>query len=118
MKKLLILIVGFALFLHFYPQPELDKWYSGQKDDALDGFSDTFGTEAKRKTDVILIDLKEDMKSFTTKERAQLEEIADSRRLMKAFYSDYCLAKKRQFKMRAGVQAKICKTISKHPRLL
>jgi len=118
MKKLLILIVGFALFLHFYPQPELEEWYQGVKGDALDGFSDTFDTEARLKTDVILIDLKEDLKKFTSKERKQLTEIADSRRSVKAFYIDYCVAKKREFKMRAEVQAKICKTISKHTRLL
>ena len=118
MKKLLILIVGFALFLHFYPQPELEEWYNGLKSDALDGFSDTFDTEARLKTDVILIDLKEEMKLFTPKERKQLEDIADSRRSVKAFYTDYCLVNKREFKMRAGVQKAICKTISKHTRLL
>ena len=118
MKKLLILIVGFALFLHFYPQPELEEWFNGQKSDALDVFSDTFDTEARLKTDVILIELKNDMKLFTPKERAQLVEIADSRRSVKSFYTDYCVAKKREFKMRVGVQSKICKTISKHTRLL
>ena len=118
MKKLLILIVAFALFLHFYPQPELEQWYGEQKGAALDGFSDTFDTQARISPKKILIDLNRDMKNFTPKELKKLNEIVVSRREVKAFYSDYCQAKKRQFIFRPSVQGKICKTISKYTNLL
>ena len=118
MKKLLILIVAFALFLHFYPQPELEEWYGKKKDSALEGFSDVFDTQARISPNRILIDLRHDMKYFTPKERAKLEDIATSGRSIKDFYDESCIAKKRQFVFRPDTLRKVCKTISNYIRLL
>jgi hypothetical protein len=45
MKNLLILIVSAALFLHFYPQPEVTKFYDEQKNSLLDGFAEFSDTK-------------------------------------------------------------------------
>jgi hypothetical protein len=52
MKNLLILIVAIALFLHFYPQPEVTKFYNEQKEALLEGFSDFSDTRVSPEDDV------------------------------------------------------------------
>ena len=39
MKKILILIVGIALYLHFYPNPDATKWYEDKKSAFLNTLS-------------------------------------------------------------------------------
>ena len=53
MKNLLILIVAVALFLHFYPQPELDDWFAQQKETILTSFSEATDTQVSLKSDKI-----------------------------------------------------------------
>jgi len=118
MKKLLILIVAFSVFLHFYPQPQLEKWYEDKKEAALNGLSDIFDTKASLNTDKILTDLKSKMRYFSQQERVQLEQLVSSRKSVKIFYADICLAKKRQLIFRPVIQGEICNTISKYTNLL
>ena len=40
MKNILILIVAAAVFLHFYPQPEVTKFYEDKKNMLLDSFAE------------------------------------------------------------------------------
>ena len=118
MKKLLILIVAFAVFLHFYPQPQLKKWYEDKKEAALSGLSDIFDTKARLYTEKILTDLKGEMRYFNQQERVQLMQLVSSRKSVKTFYADICLAKKHQLIFRPVVQDKICNTILQYNNLL
>ncbi len=56
MKNLLILIVAAAVYLHFYPQPEVTKFYNETKQSLLDGFSKFSDTSVRLKADKIFID--------------------------------------------------------------
>lgn len=118
MKNLLILIVAIAIFLHFYPQPEVDEFYEDSLTFLDETFGDTFDTQSRLDPKKILIDLKSDIPTFKIKERAKLEELASSRQSLKAFYDDYCTANKRAKDYRPYVQQKICKTIAKYRKLL
>ena len=118
MKNLLILIVAFAVFLHFYPQPHLEKWYEYKKQSTLDALSNIFDTKARLNTDKILTDLKSKMGDLSQQERVQLEQLVSSRKSVKAFYADICLAKKPQIIFRPVVQREICQTISEYTNLL
>jgi hypothetical protein len=118
MKNLLILIVAFALFLHFYPQPKLEKWYNDKIEAALNTFPDTFDTKVRLNTDKILTDLKSEMHYFSPQERAELTQLVSSRKSVKTFYADICLAKKRQLIFRPVILSQICQTISKYTNLL
>ena len=118
MKKLLILIVVIALFLHFYPQPKLESWYNEQKNSALETFSDATDTKVRIKIDVIITDLKPHLGSFNSKELNYLNEITKSRHTVKAFYTTTCIEKKRYKKLQVMNKNKICKVISKYASLL
>ena len=56
-EKYIILIVAAALFLHFYPQPELEAWFEEQKTEVLKVFSDATDTKVRLKSDKIYQDL-------------------------------------------------------------
>ena len=118
MKKLLILIVACSVLLYFYPQPNLEAWYSAKKQASLFWFSDTFDTKARVNTDRILFDLKSKINHFTPKEQAKLEEIVSSIHSVNAFYTDFCVTTKRQYILRSTVQKDICKAISQYAHLL
>ena len=118
MKNLLILIVAFAVFLHFCPQPQLEKWYQYKKEAALSALSNIFNTKARLNTDKILTDLKSKMPDLSQQEQVQLEKLLSSKESVKAFYTDICLTKKRRPIFRPVVQSEICKTISKYTSLL
>jgi len=118
MKNILILIVAAALFLHFYPQPEVTKFYNETKETLLEGFSEFSDTNVRLKADKIFIDLKPELKSFSSEEVDSLKEITSSRKNVNVFYQDYCKDKKRSAIFHSANQAKICKTISQYENML
>ncbi|PCI58221.1 MAG: hypothetical protein COB45_01250 [Gammaproteobacteria bacterium] len=118
MKNLLILIVAFALFLHFYPQSEVTKFYDDQKKMLLDGFSQFSDTKVRLKADKIFIDLKPKLKQFSSEEVKHLKEITLSRANVKSFFEEYCKSKKRSVIFHSTNQAEICKTISQYESML
>lgn len=118
MKNILILIVAAAIFLHFYPQPEVTKFYNETKETLLAGFSAFSDTSVRLKADKILIDLKPELNSFSANEVDSLKEITSSRENVNKFYQDYCKHKKRSAILHPTNQSKICKTISKYESML
>ena len=118
MKNILILIVAAAVFLHFYPQPEVTKLYTETKASLLHSFAEFSDTNVRLKADKILIDLKPELKSFSAKELDSLKEITSSRSNVNAFFQDYCKHKKRSATFHPTNQSKICKTISKYESML
>jgi len=117
MKNLLILIVSIAVFLHFYPQPELTAWYNEQKDTALESFSDATDTKVRLKADKIYEDLKPKLNQFRPSEQRYLKEITSSRPNIKKFNREYC-GKQQDPKLHRNNQALVCSTIAKYSNLL
>ncbi|MEW6983712.1 hypothetical protein AAD001_13755 [Colwelliaceae bacterium 6471] len=118
MKKLLILIVAIALFLHFYPQPEVDKKFEELKNTLLTQFSDATDTKVRLKADKIYTDLESQFDTFNSDEIIYLKEITLTRRSVKAFYAEYCQGKKSNPKFHSTNLAKVCKTIDNYQSLL
>jgi len=117
MKNLLILIVFAAVFLHFYPQPELERWFNNQKQSAVTAFSDATDTRARLSPTIIYRDLKPEFKSFNSEELKILQEMTSSRKLVENFNSEYCRSNKRSPGFHSSNQEKICKVISKYQNL-
>lgn len=90
MKNLLILIAAFAVFLHFYPQPELESWYEEQKQNAISTFSDATDTQARLNPEKIYQDLTPFLKQFNEDELIYLQTITSSRENVVSFYQQYC----------------------------
>lgn len=118
MKNILILIVFAAVFLHFYPQPEVTNFYNKTKESWQDGFAEFSDTSVRLKSDKILIDLKPELQHFSPKEIVLLEEVASSRKNVNDFYQDYCKSKKRSNVFHPKNQTKVCKTIAKYESML
>jgi len=118
MKNLLILIITAALFLHFYPQPEVTKFYDDQKSTLLDVFAKFSDTKVRLKADKILIDLKPKLDQFSLEEVTYLKEITLSRESVKSFFVEYCTSKKRSVIFHSTNQIEVCKTISQYESML
>jgi hypothetical protein len=118
MKNLLILIVAAALFLHFYPQSEVTKFYNEKKDLLLDGFAQFSDTQVRLKSDKILTDLTPKLAQFSDEEVKYLKEISLSRTSVKDFYEQYCVSNKRSFIFHADNQIQVCKTIGQYESML
>ncbi|MDP7592784.1 MAG: hypothetical protein QF552_08865 [Litorilituus sp.] len=118
MKKLLILIVAIALFLHFYPQPEVTKFYNAQKNALIASFSEFSDTKIRLKADKIFTDLQPDFDRFSAREIKYLKEITASRSNVKAFYQHYCTKQKSNRLFHPVNQVSVCKTISHYQSML
>lgn len=117
MKNLLILIVAIALFLHFFPQPEVTEFYEQQKESFLEGFSDATDTKVKLRPQKIYEELRPKFNSFRESELKNLKQITSSRKEVKAFYQTHCLSKKRSPSFHVRNQHTICQTMSKYANL-
>ncbi|MCI2282119.1 hypothetical protein L3081_00275 [Colwellia sp. MSW7] len=118
MKNILILIVGIAVFLHFFPQPEVTKFYNDIRASMDESFSDFSDTSVRLNPDKILIDLKPDLKHFSPAEVDSLKEITSSRKHINEFYQSFCRDNKRSTTFHPNNQAKICRTISNYSSML
>jgi len=118
MKHLLILIVAAALYLHFYPNAAVTKFYDEQKQFLLDGFSELSDTKVRLKADKIYLDLESDLVSFSEKEVKRLKEITSSRDNVKAFYLGICKTEKRDIDFHINNEKKVCATISRYVNML
>jgi len=118
MKKLLILIVAIALFLHFYPQPEVDEKFTEIKTIALDKFSSATDTKVRLKSDKIYTDLEHKFDSFSEEEQKYLKEITATRKQVKDFYLDYCKGDKQTIRFHTVNLTSVCRTIDKYQTLL
>ena len=118
MKNILILIVFAAVFLHFFPQPEVTKFYNKTRDALDDGFAEFSDTKVRLKSDKILIDLKPELQHFSPKEVELLEEMTSSRKNVKTFFEDFCQNKKRSTTFHPKNQTRICKTIDRYQNML
>lgn len=114
MKKLLILIVAAALFLHFYPQPELEEWYTKQKTLVINMFSEATDTQVRLKAAKVYDDLQPQLDSFNREEQQYLQEITANRKTIEDFYNKFCQAEKQSHQFHRSNQQKVCQTISQY----
>ncbi len=117
MKNLLILIVAAAVFLHFYPQPELKSWFNEQKTNVLSEFSEATDTNVRLNPTKIYRDLESSFDQFNGEEIKFVKELTSSRENVKTFYSDYCQNKKSTPKLHRTNQTLVCKTITPYQAL-
>ena len=118
MKHLLILIVAAALYLHFYPNAEVTRFYNDGKAVLLDGFSEFSDTKVRLKADKIYLDLESELEGFSEKEVERLKEITSSRDNVKAFYLTICKTDARDIDFHITNEKKVCSTISRYVNLL
>lgn len=118
MKKLLILIVAAALYLHFYPNEKLNNWALEQKQFVLSHFSDATDTKVRLNPNKIFQDLSRDFAQFNSKEKAYVAEITANRTTLKNFYQQHCLNKKQTPKLHRDNLAKVCHVIGQYSHLL
>lgn len=118
MKNILILIVAAAVFLHFYPQPEVTKFYNESKERILDFFPDYGDSSVRLKSEKIFVDLQSELSSFSAGEIESLKKITSSRSSVKSFYEGFCNNKKRSVIFHPKNQTKICQTISHYENML
>ena len=116
MKKLLILIVAGALYLHFYPNEKLNDWLYEQKTVALSFFSEATDTQVRLNPDKIYQDLSRDFEGFTGKEQKFLADMTSSREKVQSFYQQHCIGKKQTPKLHRENLVKVCKTIAHYSR--
>lgn len=114
MKNLLVIIVAIAVYLHFYPNEQLNEWLSTQKNAVTDKFSEISDTKARVAPSKLLSVLSQDMKKFTKAEVAYVEEIVENRDSLKVFYADYCVTPKDNNRLRRAYQSKVCKAVDQY----
>jgi len=117
MKNLLILIVAVAVFLHFYPQPELEELYQTYKAKILEGFSDATDTRVRLRPQKIYTDLEPHFKQFNETEINALKEITNTRKGVIQFHNDFCEAKRRSASFHVKNQELVCRTIASYSEL-
>lgn len=118
MKNLLILIVAAALFLHFYPQPELEDWLAEQKALVINTFSDATDTQVRLKADKIYTDLKSQFGHFSDEEQIFLKEMTVDRKSVKAFFTEFCVDKQQSPHFHRENQTTVCNKIRQYSSLL
>ena len=114
MKNLLILIVAAAVFLHFYPQPELENWYQEQKESILTGFNNATDTKVKLSVKKVYSDLEREFKHFTPEEITYATELTSDRDKVIKFYKTYCDKPKPDYNFQTANQKIVCKVIGKY----
>jgi len=118
MKNLLILIVAAALFLHFYPQPELEDWFEEQKNSITEVFSEATDTQVRLKADKIYTDLKSQFENFSAEEQEFLRKMTTDRKSVKAFFSEFCKGDKQSSHFHHSNQEKVCHKIEQFSAFL
>lgn len=117
MKNLLILIVAIAIFLHFYPQPELTAWYEEQKTKVLAMFSDATDTHVRLNPHKIYQDVEASFGQFSGEEQKFVKELTETRENVKEFFSNYCEQKKNHARLHHTNQKIVCDKIAPYQSL-
>lgn len=117
MKNLLILIVAIAVYLHFYPQPEVTKFYNEQMATVKEAFNEFSDTKVRLKSDKIFDELKPEFTTFSEQEVEHLKQITSSRETVKEFYFTYCSKTERDHVFHLSNQQKTCSVIDKYRSL-
>ncbi|KGJ95980.1 hypothetical protein [Thalassotalea sp. ND16A] len=114
MKNILIIIVAIAVYLHFYPNEQVNEWYDTYIGQAKQSFSEVAETKVKVAPSKLLNELKRDFDKYTKGEIAYLEKIASSRSSVRAFHQEYCDKNNGNSRLRHEHLKKVCSTIEQY----
>lgn len=113
MKKILILIVAIALYLHFYPQPELNAWYEEKKAEFLDELSKSTKVTFKSNLDGVYEELKEEFIGFSEIELKNLKTITSSLDSLTEYYDNNCHGSEQNKLFHPDNADKVCAKVAK-----
>lgn len=108
MKKLLILIVSVAIYLHFYPNPALTEFYQDKKNQLLNKMSQSSKVTFKKKMNNIYKEIKAEYVGFSATELAKLKDITQSVESIEQFNEEYCIKGKKNKNFHPDHIDKIC----------
>ena len=111
MPTTVLINISLYLFLHFYPQPELEDWYAEQKAMVMDTFSEATDTQVRLKADKIYLDLKSQFDHFSSEEQDFLKEMTADRASVKAFFTKFCQGNQQSPHFHRDNQIKVCSKI-------
>jgi len=117
MKKLLILIVFAAVYLHYYPQPKLTQWFEQEKKTLIDDVAEATDTQVRLNPQKILTDLKPELASFSPGEIIELKKITATRTTVRSFFSQYCNQQVSNPKIQQDNVKKICRRMRNYQSL-
>ena len=112
MKKILILIVVIALFLHFNPQPEVNEFLEEQKTSFLDTMAEFSGTKVRMKSSTIIEKMDDQLASFSPAEMQKLKEITLTRSSVRSYFNKHCKAGQSDPEFHSQKHQKVCSQIS------
>ena len=90
MKKILILIVGIALYLHFYPQPELIQLYEDKKSELLSRLENSTKVTFKVNLADTYKKWEKELNGLSKQELSNLKEVLTSFDSVMNFYDENC----------------------------
>lgn len=96
MKKILILIVTTAIYLHFFPQPELEQFYQEKKASLLNSLSKSTKVGFKANLNGFVEGLTDNSIGFSPEEVNELKAISSSVESLTGFYQETCINKHQQ----------------------
>jgi len=114
MKKLLILIVASAVYLHFYPQPELEQWYNDKKNSILASFNEATDTRVKLSVKKVYSDIELSFNRFSPEEIIYTKNLTSDTEKVISFYKAHCEKPEPDFNFQAANQKIVCKGIGKY----
>ena len=118
MKKLLILIAFAAVFLHFYPQPELESWYDQQKSWLKKEISEATDTQIRLNVEKIIESLHADVENFSPEELDYLKEVTADRDTIKTFFHQHCKSDVATDMLSKANLADICRVMTDYQTLM
>lgn len=118
MKKLLILIAFFLVYLHFYPNPQITEFYEQQKQQLLSMFNSATDTKIRLRPEKIYEDLTNKLNTFTEEEQSYLQQLTHSRQEIKAFFEKHCEHKEYNDQLHPKHVTLVCEAIRRHQSLL
>ncbi|WP_394171811.1 hypothetical protein [Thalassotalea litorea] len=114
MKKILILIVAAAVYLHYYPSPQLNAWWEEQKTAIDNKFNDVMDTKARVSPSKLLSVMAGDLRKASKNERAYIEQLTESRDNIRNYYNEYCSTGKHNRRLSKNLQLNLCSNIEQH----
>ncbi len=117
MKNLLILIVAIAVFLHFFPQPEVEKLYQEQVESLSSIFSGAGGVSLK--LEKVQQDVEAEFATFRKAEKKHAQNITSTRESIIEYYHKHCARNsKRDHTFHADNQKKVCAVFIKYSKYM
>lgn len=110
-KKLIVVAAVIAMYLHFYPNEQVNSWLGGQKDMATKKFTEITNTKVQIKPRILLKQLDKDFAKFSKLEKKYVQTIVVDRPTLAKFSADYCGTEKKNSKLRAKNVKLVCDNI-------